>query len=159
MFANRIRNAALTLAGAALIGTSLMSSVAVAAPAEGQPSPAHAETVAAKQKVDLPRADGSVILTKIELRGGKPKYTFTATNHGPEQARFKVKVEAAYRDCYNCDVKVDRVEETVTLNSGTAKEYQVECEQSAQVCEYAVGWLDVVGLDSYERNNTAVITH
>jgi hypothetical protein len=159
MFTNRFRDAALALAGAALIATSLMSSAALAAPSESQPSPSSAETFAAKPNLDLPRADGVINLNKIELRGGKPKYTFRVVNRGPDRASFKVTVEAGYRDCYNCDIKGDRVEETVTLNSGTAKEYQVECMQSAQVCESAVGNVVVVGVDPYDGNNVDVITH
>lgn len=159
MFSNRIRNAALALAGAALIATSLVTSVAVAAPSESQPSPAHAETVAAQPKVNVPRADASIMLVTMDLNYGRPKYKFVATNHGPDQARFKVKVEAGWRDCQGCDPQHDRIEETVTLNSGTAKDYFVECKGQAWTCSGAVGFVDVVGIDPYPGNNTDYILH
>ena|SRR5215207_642277 len=158
MFANRIHNAALALAGAALIATTLISTV-MAAPAEGQPSPAGTEIVEATSNINIPRADGSILLTKIDL-SGKPKYTFTVANAGPERAAFKVKVEAAYRGCNSCNIEVDRVEETVTLNANTWKEYQVECKGSnVSLCESALGQVNVVGVDPYPSNNMHYISH
>ena len=159
MFANQIRNAALALAGAALVATSLMSSVAEAAPSERQPSPASAGTVAAQPKVDIPRADASILLTKIEVVG-MPKYTFTVANNGPERASVKVKVSATYRECNNCDQKLDRIEETVTLNAHTMKEYQVECKATmVTLCQSAFGEVTVVGVDPYPNNNNHYIAH
>jgi hypothetical protein len=159
MFAHRIRNAALALAGAVLIATSLMTSAAAAAPAESRPSPSSAETIAAQPKVDIPRADGSVILTKIEL-AGLPKYTFTVANNGPERAAFKVDVSATYRECNNCDTKSDRIQETVTLNANTMKEYQVECKATmVTLCQNAYGEVKVTGVDPYPNNNFNFVVH
>jgi hypothetical protein len=158
VFLTSIRTAGLALAGAALIVTSFISTAA-AAPAEGQPSPADAETVAATSNINIPRADGSILLTKIDL-SGKPKYTFTVANAGPERAAFKVKVEAAYRGCNTCDIEVDRVEETVTLNANTSKEYQVECKgANVSLCESAFGQVNVVGVDPYPSNNMHYVSH
>ncbi|HZO31058.1 MAG TPA: hypothetical protein VFH48_34250 [Chloroflexota bacterium] len=159
MFVNRIRTAALALAGVALIATSLMSSVALAAPAESQPSPARTETVAAQPKVDIPRADGSIILSKIELVG-MPKYTFTVANSGPERASFKILVDAAYRECNGCDLKSDRIEETVTLSANSSKEYQVACKATMiTLCQSVFGEVKVVGVDPYPNNNMLYIAH
>jgi hypothetical protein len=159
MFANRIRNAALALAGAALIATSLMSSVAVAAPADSLPLPASAETVAVQPVVNLPRADADVSLSKIEL-SGLPKYTYTVANHGPEAAGFKVKIVASYRNCSGCDIQQDRIEETVTFNPNTSKEYHVECKADMVLhCLNVYGEAKVVGLDPYSNNNIDYVVH
>jgi hypothetical protein len=159
MFAKRFPNAALALAGAALVATSLMSSVAMAAPSESQTSPASTGTVAAQPKVDIPRADASILLTKIELVG-MPKYTFTVANNGPERAAFKVDVSATYRECNNCDTKSDRIQETVTLNANTMKEYQVECKATmVTLCQNAYGEVKVTGVDPYPNNNFNFVVH
>ena len=158
MFAHRIRITGLALAGAALIVTSFISTAA-AAPAESRPAPANAQTVAAQPKVDIPSADASVIVSKIELVG-KPKYTFTVANHGPERAAIQVDVSAAYRECNNCDRKLDQIKETVTLNANTMKEYQVACKATmVTLCQSAYGEVKVVGVDPYLNNNMHYVVH
>jgi hypothetical protein len=159
IFAARARQRALAVAGSALVATTLMATVAAAAPAERQPAPADAESVAVQPVVNLPRADAYIDLYKIEL-SGLPKYHFSVENHGPERASFKVKVQATWRECSGCDFQEDKVEETVTLASGTGKEYQVECKATmVQRCENGYGEVKVVGLDPNEDNNVAYIVH
>ena len=159
MITNRFRTATLALAGAALIATSLMSSAAMAAPSESRPTSADAETVAAKPHIDIPKADMSVILSKMTVVG-MPKYTFTVRNHGPERASVKVKIMAAYYDCNNCDIKSDKVEETVTMNANTSREYQVECKSTMiTLCSSAYGEVKVTGVDPDLDDNIFYLPH
>ena len=78
----------------------------------------------------------------------------------PERAAIQVDVSAAYRECNNCDRKLDQIKETVTLNANTSKEYQVECKSNMiTLCESAFGQLKVVGVDPYPNNNVHYLPH
>jgi hypothetical protein len=162
MFAYRIRNVALALAGAALIATSLTSSVAAAGPAGSQPWSAAAETVAAKPKVDLPRADGEIFFVNYSVTGAPHNrhtwFTYVIENNGPERAAFKYEMYVTYLECATCTSQIHTLDGHLTLDSGARENLMIAgfCEpnEPGNPCLGSGAKITTLGLDPNQSNNT-----
>jgi len=139
-----------------------MTTAAAAAPADSQPFPADAETVAVQPTIDLPRADGEVIYVNYDSYGSVEwpgtTFTYVVVNHGPERAAFEFHPYVTYKECQNCATKMVTKKQTVTLDSGANASVTIAapCHPSAQnrPCLATGAELKTRGLDPNLSNNT-----
>jgi hypothetical protein len=159
MFAHHIRIAALALAGGALIvTTSLMTTMAAAAPADSQPSAADAETVAVQPVVNLPRADGEIAYVNNYPNGGGSNFAYLVMNHGPERAAIKYKMYVLGKSCADCNSLMWDKSGTVALDPGATITIEVYafCRPLSPTipCFATGGEVTTLGLDPNPSNNT-----
>jgi hypothetical protein len=160
MFASRFRKATLSLAGAALVATSLMTSIAAAAPADSLPSSADVDsTVAAKPYIKLPLADLSVTPLGLthDATFQNVEYRFRVANNGPDRLTFRVEKKALW--AYNGQPNGTQDQSAINYvrSGGESFEVVVHCALSGDPSHYCNGAdvkvTPVNGLDNNMANN------
>jgi hypothetical protein len=155
MFAIRIPNAALALAGAALVATTLMTTIASAAPAESLPRPADGEAVAADLQLDWPHADIAVVALSQSGPVYSQEFTFRVTNFGPEAAYVHMrKIAVMTAGNGNSSPKIST--HGRVLQPGQSEVVKVHCEPpDGGKCFGAEVSTMFRGTDPYPGNNAA----
>jgi hypothetical protein len=143
---HRIRRAALALAGGAIVATSLMTSVAAAAPAEAP-------------IIKIPRADLAVTPLSLSHDAAYQNvhYRFRITNNGPAASTFKYHMFAKWTAYGQPNGTQDGGTQTVTKNPGESFDVDMYCQISGDghACGGGVVELTPVNtLDPNTGNNT-----
>jgi hypothetical protein len=130
MFKTRVRNAALSLAGAAIVATSLLATVAAAAPIDSLSQPPAIEGVAAKPRIDIPVADLSVTPIGLSHDAGYQQvhYRFRITNNGPDKMKFTYHKQAYWLASGQPNGTQDGGTYTETRNPGDSLDVEMFCQ-------------------------------
>jgi hypothetical protein len=157
MFITRFRNAALALAGALIVTTTLMTPVAAAAPAVSLTAPASAETRGIQHDFNLSRADIKVQGLNVTGSGGSVTYTFRVTNDGPDPMSFRMRTTSYARPAGSSQmIPTDRTL-IGALQKGAHQDVTVTCS-TAHICYSAHLFVDHVnGIDTDMTNNLKVL--
>ena len=163
MFTHRIRKAALVLAGAAILATSLTTTIALAAP-ESPAVPAVSERIEHfENKITLPpklpRAD--LVVTSLGFTADATiqnvEYRFRITNNGPDKMTFKYDGKALWAYDGNPNGYQYGPSGHATRSSGESIDLVVPCHLSGDPSHYcASGELTVepvFGVDTDPGNN------
>ena len=154
MIASRIRNAALALAGASLLTTSLMSPFTAAA----APITASAESASDLPIIKLARADIQVQPLNKTGVGSKVGYRFRVTNAGPDNIKYHVTTRAYFHDPASSHMQSQDFETDLTLANGASTTLAVTCDSPGNVCYSGHLFVDkVYGIDPDTSNNLRVI--
>jgi hypothetical protein len=157
MFTTRVRKTALSLAGAAIVATSLMTSIAAAAPVESLPLPPAAESVAAKPRIDIPVADLSVTPLSLSHDAAYQNvhYRFRIANNGPDRMTFKYQMKAYWLASGQPNGTQDGGTYTVTKNSGEYIDVDMFCQiggDPSHTC--GAGEVTVTSINSLDNNTS-----
>ena len=138
---HQIRRAALALAGGAIVATSLMTSVAAAAPAEAP-------------IIKIPAADLSV--TRLSLSHDAAyqnvDYRFRITNNGPSKMTFRYHIFAYWAAYGQPNGTQDGGTYTVTMNPGDTLDKTMSCHISGDGHTCNGGQVDLTLINSLDPN-------
>jgi hypothetical protein len=161
MFRIQLRRVTLALAGGLLVASSLMSSIAAAAPADSLPLPSGIEANSAKKPhIDLPVADLSV--TPLGLTADATfqhvHYRFRITNNGPDRMTFQYHLWANWIAYGQPNGTQDGGTYTETRNPGESLDVEMYCQIGGDPSHYCGSGEATVSpvnsLDSNPSNNS-----
>jgi hypothetical protein len=161
MFISRVRKATLSLAGAAIVATSLLTTVAAAAPADSLLQPVASESVAAKPRIDIPVADLSVapLSLSADATFQHVHYRFRIANNGPDKMTFKYQMKAYWSASGQPNGTQDGGTYTVSKNPGETLDVDMFCQiegDPSHTCNGGeVKVTPINSLDSNTGNNVA----
>lgn len=164
MFANRIRNSALALAGAAIVTTALMAPAASAAGVPGSATGAtETQAVDPSKMPKVPLADLQVTPLGITTNpAGTVYYKFRIKNYGPSDApvNFKGTVRYRYTDSGSPEnIHSDGHFDILKRGEAPAEYVYLDCPfvDLANPCAEATLYAAPVGVDPNPENNQATI--
>jgi hypothetical protein len=163
--AHRLHRSLVALTGAAIVATTLMTSVAAAAaPDEGLEAPVSSEIVAIKRKLHFPLADLSVTPLSLSHDAGfhDVHYRFRITNNGPEAISFKYEMKAYWQAYGQPNGTQDGGVHTATRGPGGSIDVDMHCTINGEGhnCNGAdIKVSPTNGFDTNQSNNTASMSN
>jgi hypothetical protein len=153
MFRIQMQRAALALAGAVLVASSLMSSIAAAAPISSA-DPEGVQIIKGPKVMAV--ADGEVKYVIASFHGDHVNYIFRVKNHGPDAVIIKLHMyESHWVDHPGGIVNTSAAHSTLTLQPGQEIDDGIPSVCAGNNCQGANAYIDVVGADSNTGNNWA----